>query len=136
MQLHRGEEILQGVSVIATPGHTAHDISVVVRCGDDVVVIAGSAFRNQRESLSGDIFESREDLDNDELWIGNSHDKEAQRKSREEILAIADLIVPGHGPIFRNPRKIKQLICRDSLGYMDAIHSRLSKYARLHSWIA
>ncbi len=82
--------IARGISVISTPGHTDHDISVVVETRDGTVVIAG------------DIFERDGDWQ-DGAWEAWTRSKTAQRRSREKILHIADFIVPGHGDIFRSP---------------------------------
>jgi len=76
------------VEVIATPGHTSQDVSVVVRTDDGVFVIAG------------DLFECREDLDDESLWRAVSEDPRRQARSRACVLDIADFIVPGHGAMF------------------------------------
>jgi glyoxylase-like metal-dependent hydrolase (beta-lactamase superfamily II) len=76
------------VEVIATPGHTSQDVSVVVRTAEGVYVVAG------------DLFESREDLEDETLWRANSEDPERQAESRALVLGIADFVVPGHGGAF------------------------------------
>ncbi len=85
-------KIAEGVEVIATPGHTADDVSVVVRTADQGVVV-----------VAGDTFEREEDVFCPEIWRseGGSHDPERQERSRSQILAMADWIVPGHGPMFK-----------------------------------
>ncbi|MEM7813471.1 MAG: MBL fold metallo-hydrolase [Candidatus Aenigmatarchaeota archaeon] len=80
------------VQVIPTPGHGSEDISVIVRTKDGIVAIVG------------DLFESIDDLGNDEIWKAFSKFPEKQRQSREFILKVADFIVPGHGHMFRNLR--------------------------------
>ena len=87
----RGEPYVidDGVEVIATPGHTREDVSVVVRTAEGVYVIAG------------DLFECEQDLDDEALWRSSSEDPRAQAESRARILRLADFIVPGHGPTFR-----------------------------------
>lgn len=86
----RGERytIDHDVEVIATPGHTSQDVSVVVRTPTGVHVIAG------------DLFESEEDLADEDLWRASSEDPERQAESRASILQLADFIVPGHGGMF------------------------------------
>jgi glyoxylase-like metal-dependent hydrolase (beta-lactamase superfamily II) len=79
-----------GIWAIATPGHTEHDISVVVETEDGTVAIAG------------DIFEKEGDWQ-DRSWEAWSKKPEEQRKSREKLLRIAQYIVPGHGEMFRVP---------------------------------
>jgi glyoxylase-like metal-dependent hydrolase (beta-lactamase superfamily II) len=79
--------IADGVQIIATPGHTSEDISVLVTTERGVVAIVG------------DLFENADD-DRDESWVRFSRDPRRQRTHRAEILSIADLIVPGHGDMF------------------------------------
>jgi glyoxylase-like metal-dependent hydrolase (beta-lactamase superfamily II) len=76
------------VDVIATPGHTEQDVSVVVHTADGTYAVVG------------DLFECAEDLENEELWRSCSGNPERQRASREKVLALADFIVPGHGNVF------------------------------------
>lgn len=80
----------KGIYAIATPGHTEHDISVVVETENGTVVVVGDTFERE-----GDW--------QDKSWEAWSKKKEEQRKSREKILRIAHFIVPGHGDIFRSP---------------------------------
>jgi len=77
-----------GISVIATPGHTDHDLSVVVETSKGAIVIVG------------DLFEHENDWSR-ESWKAWSKCKDDQQKSRQQVLRIADFIVPGHGNLFR-----------------------------------
>jgi glyoxylase-like metal-dependent hydrolase (beta-lactamase superfamily II) len=79
-------QLTSGVEVIATPGHTSEDISVLVHTDDGVVAIAGDVFEN------GDM--------RDQAWLQFSRSPRTQRRSRSALLAHADFIVPGHGPMF------------------------------------
>ena len=92
-------DAIGALRVIPTPGHTLDSVSLVVSTagGQGVVVVAG------------DLFEREEDLLNQELWReAGSEDEEEQEKSRVMVLAMADWVVPGHGPMFwvgrGNPR--------------------------------
>lgn len=76
------------IRLIPTPGHTSEDISVLVNTEVGVVAIVG------------DLFEYADDT-SDETWALSTSNAEAQRASRASILAIADVIVPGHGAMFR-----------------------------------
>lgn len=76
------------VEVIATPGHTKDDVSVVVRTGRGVYVVAG------------DLFECAEDQESPELWQRHSQDRALHERSRKKALELADFIVPGHGDMF------------------------------------
>ncbi|KFP60134.1 Metallo-beta-lactamase domain-containing protein 1, partial [Cariama cristata] len=73
--------------VTATPGHTLNHVSVVVR-GTSL----GTAV------VAGDLFEKEED---EEEWRTLSEDPRKQEESRQRVMAVADVIVPGHGPPFR-----------------------------------
>ncbi|CAH7263479.1 metallo-beta-lactamase domain-containing protein 1 [Phodopus roborovskii] len=93
-----------GLQVWATPGHGGQrDVSVVVEgTGLGTVVVAG------------DVFER---LGDEDSWQALSEDPIAQQRSRERILAVADVVVPGHGAPFRVVREIVKtrddLICED-----------------------
>lgn len=76
------------VQVIATPGHTSCDVSVVVKTRTGVVAVVG------------DLFECAEDLEDEKLWRSFSEHPEEQARSRLRILELADFIVPGHGDMF------------------------------------
>ena len=76
------------VQVIATPGHTSRDVSVIVKTQAGVVAVAG------------DLFECAEDLRDEKLWRSFSEHPDEQARSRLRVLGLADFIVPGHGDIF------------------------------------
>ena len=50
--------------------------------------------------ITGDLFESEEDITNPEIWRQNSQNPDLQEQHRQTILNLADVIVPGHGDIF------------------------------------
>ncbi|EFX70447.1 hypothetical protein DAPPUDRAFT_61331 [Daphnia pulex] len=84
-------EIGEGITVIPTPGHTADDVSVVIKTEDMGTVV-----------IAGDIFEREEDIEQPEIWRScGSVNPEQQENSRALIANFADYIVPGHGPIFK-----------------------------------
>lgn len=76
------------VRVISTPGHTDHDLSVVVE----------NVANFGRIVIAGDIFECENDADR---WENLSKYVEKQKKSRNFIASFADFIIPGHGPMFK-----------------------------------
>jgi glyoxylase-like metal-dependent hydrolase (beta-lactamase superfamily II) len=76
------------VEVIATPGHTEEDVSVVVRTAGGTYVVAG------------DLFECAEDLADEALWRSSSNHPAEQERSRRMVLELADYVVPGHGDLF------------------------------------
>ncbi|NXP08597.1 MBLC1 protein, partial [Thinocorus orbignyianus] len=75
------------LEVVATPGHTRSHVSLVARATSLGTVV-----------VAGDLFEREGD---EEEWRAMSEDPQEQEKSRRKVLAMADVIVPGHGPPFR-----------------------------------
>ena len=75
------------VEFLLTPGHAEDHVSLVVNTKQGKVVIAGDAMANQ--NLSN--LDKKPFLCNDLI---------AYDKSRQKILTVADLIIPGHGDIF------------------------------------
>ena len=79
-----GRELSPSVRLLRTPGHTPEDIATVVGTAEGIVVMTHAWWTAEGPA-------------DDPL----AEDPEALRRSRARILAIADLIVPGHGPAFR-----------------------------------
>lgn len=77
-----GAELSPGVRLMATPGHTAQDITTLVDTDDGVVALT---------HLWWD-----QNSDSDPL----AEDIEALHANRERIIALASMIVPGHGDAF------------------------------------
>nr|CDS28123.1 metallo beta lactamase domain containing protein [Hymenolepis microstoma] len=77
--------------VIFTPGHTQHDVSLVVQNVPKLGTVV----------VSGDIFENQHDRTDEKLWRDVSIRPDLQEKSRNLILSLADYIIPGHGPMFK-----------------------------------
>ncbi|XP_030635064.1 metallo-beta-lactamase domain-containing protein 1 [Chanos chanos] len=75
------------VSIVPTPGHTGRDVSVLVKGTSAGTVL-----------VAGDLFECCNDEDS---WRELSENPEVQEVSRQEALRTADVIIPGHGPLFR-----------------------------------
>ncbi|NWW29223.1 MBLC1 protein, partial [Falcunculus frontatus] len=82
MVLHPGY-----LEVTPTPGHTRAHVSLVA---------TGTALGTV--VVAGDVFERRGD---EEEWEALSEDPVEQRRSRRRLVAVADVIVPGHGEPFR-----------------------------------
>ncbi|NWV20852.1 MBLC1 protein, partial [Origma solitaria] len=75
------------LEVTPTPGHTrAHVSLVALGTALGTVAVAGDAF--EREGDEGE-------------WGALSEDPPEQRRSRRRLVALADVIVPGHGEPFR-----------------------------------
>ena len=80
-----GHHLSADVSVIETPGHAQECAALVVRTEDGTVVLTHAWW-------FADMTPVRDPL----AW-----DQDALERSRERILGIADIVVPGHGPAFR-----------------------------------
>ncbi len=78
-----GYELTPSIRLIRTPGHTAEDIATVVGTADGVAVLT-HLWLHEGAEVS--------ELDEDAAQVA---------ASRARVLAIADLIVPGHGTPFR-----------------------------------
>ncbi|NXQ56219.1 MBLC1 protein, partial [Anthoscopus minutus] len=79
------------LEVVATPGHTRAHVSLVAS-GTSLGTVA----------VAGDVFER---LGDEEEWGALSEEPQEQRKSRRSLVALADVIVPGHGEAFRVRRE-------------------------------
>lgn len=79
-----GAELSPSVRLIRTPGHSAEDMSTVIGTGDGIVVATHLWWT--ADGPADDPY---------------APDRDALRRSRERVLALADLIIPGHGMPFR-----------------------------------
>ena len=76
-------EIVEGVSVLATPGHTPGHQSVTVRTGDGLVLIVGQAAQDARSFATGDADVSvrrLRELNADRIHF--SHDRAVLRRRK------------------------------------------------------
>jgi glyoxylase-like metal-dependent hydrolase (beta-lactamase superfamily II) len=83
-----GTILLPGVEIVEAPGHSAGTIAVTVTRDDEVTVIAGDSIQNAtvaREGRNALVF-----------W-----DDDLASKSIAKLLAIGDVIYPGHDLPFR-----------------------------------
>jgi glyoxylase-like metal-dependent hydrolase (beta-lactamase superfamily II) len=78
-----GTELSPSIRLIASPGHTDQDISTVASTTDGVYVCTHAWWG--AEGPADDPF---------------SPDQQLLSQSRQRILAIASVIIPGHGPSF------------------------------------
>jgi glyoxylase-like metal-dependent hydrolase (beta-lactamase superfamily II) len=78
-----GFELSESVRLIRTPGHTAEDITTLVGTHDGIV-----AFTH--------VWWHADGPETDPYAV----DQKLLSASRERVLGVADLIVPGHGPAF------------------------------------
>lgn len=83
--LEKGEkQISKNVKIISTPGHTPECVSVLVDTDAGVVAVTGDLF--VRKQVEKAIF-----LEDEKIY----------KKSRQQILKMADYIIPGHAGMFK-----------------------------------
>lgn len=80
-----GYSFTPSVRLIATQGHSAEDITLLAGTSSDGVV-----------AVAGDLWWRADGPADDPVTISRS----LLRSSRERVLAVADLVVPGHGAPF------------------------------------
>jgi glyoxylase-like metal-dependent hydrolase (beta-lactamase superfamily II) len=83
-----GHHLSAAVSVIETPGHARECAALVVATDDGIVVLTHAWWFADMTPVQDPL-----------AW-----DQAALERSRERILGLADVVVPGHGPAFRPPR--------------------------------
>ncbi|MBP9750462.1 MAG: MBL fold metallo-hydrolase [Candidatus Peribacteraceae bacterium] len=84
-------QLMPGVRLMKTPGHAPEHLSVVVQIpGSQTIVIAGDAI-NEEYARTGRVH-------------AFCYDEALYRRSADQILAIADIIIPGHGAPFANKK--------------------------------
>ena len=79
-----GFEVSPSVTLVETPGHTPQCVTVLAGTGQDLVALTH-------------LWWSAEGPPEDPY----ATDRVALHASREQVLEVADLIVPGHGGMFR-----------------------------------
>ena len=82
-------EVAPGIRVFRTPGHTHEDATLVIETSDGVYALTHVWWMPGYEPAQDPLAEDPAELE----------------VSRKKILEIADWIVPGHGPAYRNTRK-------------------------------
>jgi len=91
-----GDEIISGLTVIDTPGHTTDHKSLVFRLSLKDFVIAGDAVINNAYYVMDHVFYSNQ-YDDEQI--------EQAKRSMQKIQMLADFIIPGHGTVFINEKK-------------------------------
>ena len=79
-----GVHLTPSIRLLATPGHTAQDITTLVGTADDVAALTHLWWT--AEGPADDPY---------------TPDRELLRRQRERVLELATLVVPGHGAPFR-----------------------------------
>jgi len=90
------ENFTENIKILHTPGHDYTGITLFVTTEDGVVAVCGDVFwkENYPESVHDDAYASN---------------PQRLEESRKMILEMADFVVPGHGPIYKNYKE-KELI--------------------------
>jgi glyoxylase-like metal-dependent hydrolase (beta-lactamase superfamily II) len=82
-------EVTPGVKVLRTPGHTEEDASLMVETGEGIYVLTHLWWLPDMTPEHDPLAWSQTKLE----------------ESRSKIVTLADWIIPGHGHMFKNPRK-------------------------------
>jgi glyoxylase-like metal-dependent hydrolase (beta-lactamase superfamily II) len=80
-----GYELSPNAHLWLTPGHTAEDASLIVHADTGVVALTHLWWREDRSPEIDPL----------------GDDQTAIETGRDRILAVADVVIPGHGPAFR-----------------------------------
>ena len=83
-----GDRVVEGISIVETPGHTIGHISVAVSAGGENVLIAGDALPDSGAVARG-------------LPTNVFYDVEDARTSVEKMVTSAQIFYPGHDRPFR-----------------------------------
>lgn len=81
-------KVAENVYITATPGHALEDISAIAETEKGIVAVIGDLFWKAGDNKLIQI-ESGKKL----------------AKSRKKILKVADWLIPGHGEMFKNPKR-------------------------------
>jgi glyoxylase-like metal-dependent hydrolase (beta-lactamase superfamily II) len=82
------------IMIVATPGHTDHDLSVLVETHGGVTAVVGDLFEYEGDETDG-------------AWRAWSRNPVQQQASRAAICGLAKCIVPGHGGAFTVKRGVE-----------------------------
>lgn len=82
-------DVAPGITVLRTPGHTEEDASLMVKTDAGTYVLTHLWWLEDMTPETDPLAWSQAHLD----------------ASRQQVLALADWVIPGHGKMFRNPRK-------------------------------
>jgi glyoxylase-like metal-dependent hydrolase (beta-lactamase superfamily II) len=106
--IYRGDEeipygkLIPGtkIEVVPTPGHSPDHASLLAPVGAEMWLVAGDLFWWWDDAVQRTDFESLMELEDE-----SASDPAALRMSRMMALARADVVIPGHGKLFRPDRR-------------------------------
>lgn len=90
---HDGSPFGAAIELLSTPGHTADHTSLLVHADDARYAIAGDVIWHKAKTQEAILRASDPFAEDMNLLV----------ESRKQLLARADVIVPGHGPAFEVP---------------------------------
>lgn len=90
---HDGSPLGEAIELMPTPGHTAGHTSLLVLADDACYAIAGDVIWHAAKSREA-LLQAPDPCADDLTLL---------QKNREQLLRVADIIVPGHGPAFKVP---------------------------------
>ena len=93
------------IKVMLTPGHEKFHASLIVETDKGTIVVAGDVFW-WMDDEGQNVSDIEELLNHKDPFV---KDKKALLESRKKVLEIADWIIPGHGKMFKNPRRMRSL---------------------------
>ena len=79
------EQFTDDIRIIKTPGHNYDALTLLVKTKQGIVAVCGDVFW-------------KEGLPKEDPYATNPEELE---QSRKKILALADYIIPGHGPMYK-----------------------------------
>lgn len=79
-------ELTQDIKIIKTPGHSIDGVTMLVKTDRGITAICGDVFWKENYPEKDPY----------------AQDLKALQRSRGKVLKLADFIIPGHGPIFKN----------------------------------
>jgi glyoxylase-like metal-dependent hydrolase (beta-lactamase superfamily II) len=79
------DQLTDDIKIISTPGHSKDSLTLLVKTEAGTIAIVGDVFW-QQDKPEVDPYAT----DNEQL-----------QKSRQQVLALADYIVPGHGAMYK-----------------------------------
>jgi len=85
------ENFTNNIRILHTPGHDYTCLTLFVKTKDGVVAICGDVFWKENYPRNA----------HDDAYASNP---EKLEESRQMVLKMADMIVPGHGPIYKNDK--------------------------------
>lgn len=95
---HNGNIFGNDIKTISTPGHTKNHNSLLFTVHNQKILLAGDVFWWHTKEKQAIDYKSL--INKNDIFAENQKQLE---DSRKKALKLADIIIPGHGKIFKNP---------------------------------